>query len=68
MPIAFETLGSIGSKALSFLSEVGRRTTAVIGDVRETSHLFQKVSVAIQRFNAVCVAESFKDNGQLDFV
>ena len=59
VPIAIETLGSLGSKSLSFLSELGRRTTLVTSDLKETCHLFQKISVAIQRFNAVCVTETF---------
>jgi hypothetical protein len=59
VPIAIETLGSFGSKALSFLSELGRRTSIVTSDVRETSHLFQKLSIAIQRFNSVCLLETF---------
>ena len=59
VPIACETLGPIGSKALAFLGEVGRRLTAVSGDPRETSFLFQRLSVAIQRFNCVCFKGSF---------
>ena len=38
-----------------FLTEVGRRISARSGDPRETSFLFQRISVAIQRFNASCV-------------
>ncbi len=56
-------MGAVGSKALAFLSELGRRTTMITSDARETGHLFQKLSVAIQRFNAVCVSETFQ---QLD--
>jgi hypothetical protein len=59
MPIACETLGPIGSKASEFLSDLGRRITAVTGDVRESSFLFQRISVAIQRFNCICFKGSF---------
>ena len=59
MPIAFETLGPIGVKASDFLSELGRRISLVTGDSREVSYLFQRVSVAIQRFNGVCFRGSF---------
>jgi len=59
VPIACETLGPIGSKALAFLGELGRRITAVSGDPRESSFLFQRISVAIQRFNCVCFRGSF---------
>ena len=59
MPIALETLGPIGVKASDFLSELGRRISLVTGDLREISYLFQRVSVAIQRFNGVCFRGSF---------
>ena len=59
MPIALETLGPIGVKASDFLSELGRRISLVTGDPREISYLFQRVSVAIQRFNGVCFRGSF---------
>ena len=59
MPVAFETLGPIGVKATDFLSELGRRISAVTHDLRESSYLFQRVSVAIQRFNGVCFRGSF---------
>ena len=58
-PIAFESLGPVSSKATVFLSDLGRRITSVTGDPRETSHLFQRLSVAIQRFNYVCFRGSF---------
>jgi len=38
---------------------MGRRLSAAIGDVRETTFLFQLISVALQRFNAVLIHESF---------
>jgi hypothetical protein len=55
VPIAFETLGPIGAKTLGFLRELGRRLTRVTNDPCEPAFLFQRLSVAIQRFNAVCV-------------
>jgi hypothetical protein len=59
MPIAFETMGPLSSKALSFLAELGRRISAVSGDPRESSFLFQRISIAIQRFNCICFKGSF---------
>ena len=35
------------------------RMTLITGDIKETSYLFQRLSVAIQRFNAVAVRGSF---------
>ena len=53
VPIAIESLGPLGSKATSFLSELGRRITAATSDVKETSYLYQRIFVALQRFNAL---------------
>jgi hypothetical protein len=58
-PIALETLGPLNSKASTFLVELGKRMTAVTGDLREGAFLFQRLSIAIQRFNCVCFKGSF---------
>ena len=34
------------------------RQTSISGDTRETSHLYQRVSVLVQRFNAVLLHDS----------
>src|SRR6218665_2934846 len=59
VPIAFETMGPINSSGVALIKELGRRTTLITGDVKETSYLFQRLSVAIQRFNAVALRGSF---------
>jgi len=43
---------------MDFLTEVGRRLSASTGDARETAFLFQRIFVALQRFNAVLLHES----------
>src|SRR6218665_2413740 len=53
VPIAVETLGPINREGCEFLLELGRRGAGVSGDPRETVFLFQRLSVCIQRFNAV---------------
>jgi len=35
---------------------VGRRLSAATGDARKTAFLFQRISVALQRFNAVLMS------------
>ena len=45
--------------SLKFLTEVGRWLSAATGIARETAFLFQRISVAIQRFNAALTQESF---------
>jgi Glu-tRNA(Gln) amidotransferase subunit E-like FAD-binding protein len=55
IPLAFETLGSWGEQAKSFVAELGKRITAITGDVRETDFLRQRLSIAIQRGNAISI-------------
>jgi len=45
VPIAVETLGPINSKGLQFLSDLGRRITESTQDPRESSFLFQRLSI-----------------------
>jgi len=54
-----ETHGPLNASALNFLSEVGRPLTSVSGDFRETSFLFQRLTVIAQRFNSVLIMDSF---------
>ena len=57
--IAFENLCPLNGSGLDFLSEVSRRLSASFPDPRETSFLFQRLSVLIQRYNSVLILESF---------
>src|SRR6218665_1511483 len=59
VPIAVETLGPINREGREFLLELGRRGVGVSGDPRETVFLFQRLSVCIQRFNAVAYRGTF---------
>jgi len=53
VPVAVESMGPLGQEASEFLTDLGRRLSVITDDARETSHLFQRVSVLIQRYNAV---------------
>ena len=55
--VAFETLESICSRGLSFLSEISSRLEP--GDSRESCFLFQRVSMLIQRFNQIAFRGTF---------
>jgi hypothetical protein len=66
IPLAFETLGPINSKGISFFSELGHRLAARTGDIRETAFLYQRLSIAIQRFNAICFQGSFQKQADTD--
>ena len=56
-----ESFGPICIDMLTFLSELGRRMSVVTRDVRETTFLFQRLSVAIQRFICISFKSSFID-------
>ena len=59
VPIAVETMGAINSDRLEFLGDLGRRITQVTDDIRESAFLFQRLSVLIQRYNAVAIQGTF---------
>ena len=59
VPIAVESHGTYCAIATAFLADLGRRLSAATSDAKETAHLFQRLYIALQRFNAVCVIESF---------
>jgi len=58
MLLAVETLSHINESATSFLRDLGRRISLVSGD-REPQFLFQRISVAIQRFNVMLLHDGF---------
>ena len=63
-PVAFETLGSLNSSRYDCLCEVGRRSSVDSGDPRETSFLFQRLFISIQRFNFILIHKSFCFNDE----
>ena len=60
VPIAFETLGPVDSIGSVFIQSIGRRICSLSGDFRETSFLWQRLSMGLQRFTAVCLLETFE--------
>ena len=61
VPIAVETLGPTYNEGMSFLRELGGRLSTASRDPRETSFLFQRVSVCMQRANAIAFRGSFSN-------
>ena len=61
-PIAVESHAPINRDALQFLSELGRRLAETTGDVRASSFLFQRISIAVQRLNSVLLHDGFIDD------
>jgi len=52
-PIAIETAGAWHDMAIELVPEIGRLTTVITQDTRETVFLSQRLSLALQRGNAV---------------
>ena len=52
-PVAIETAGTWDVMAIELVQEIGRRTTVIAQDTRETVFLFQRLSIALQQGNAV---------------
>jgi len=58
-PIDVENLGAFSSSSSDFISALGHKISSVSGEERETSFLFQRLSVALQLFNAVLQHDAF---------
>ena len=52
-PFAIETAGTWHEMAIELTQEIGRRITTITEDNRETTFLFQRLFMALQRGNAV---------------
>jgi len=59
IPVEVESLSPLADDAHRFITEIGRRTTFSTADPRETAFLYQRISVAIQHYNAMCLANTF---------
>jgi len=65
-PIALETLGPVNSSAAVFIAEMGRRISLVSGDPKEEQFLWQRLSVCLQRYNAILLHQSFVERDDPD--
>ena len=61
-PIAIETAGSWDVQALAVIEEIGRRITEATEEPKETMYLFQRLSMAIQKGNALIFFNTFDKN------
>ena len=66
--IAVESLGPTNMAAHSFLAELGRKISGVSGDDRESSYVFQQISVLIQRYSTILLHEGFTEENRQDHV
>ena len=61
-PIAIETMGTYGSRTLTFLKELGRRMSRCLLERNSYVYLTQHLSVAVQRGNAASVLGTAVEN------
>ena len=59
IPVALETLGPMCASAVEFVQDIGHKATEVTSKTRKTQLLFQRLSITVQRFNAVRLADTF---------
>ena len=59
VPVAIESARTWNHQAVELVQELGRRMTAITEDTREATYLFQRMSVALQRGNAVSFHSAF---------
>jgi len=52
-PIAVENTGVLNSSVVDFLNTLGRRISSSSGEERGSFFLFQRISIFMQRFNAI---------------
>ena len=64
-PTAVESLGPLNETACQFLKYLGRRISTLSGDERQSAFLFQRLSVLIQRLNAILLHDSFESADHL---
>ena len=57
--IAIETTGTWDKQATELIEEIGRRCTLETEDPKETIYLYQRISIAIQRGNALSFTHTF---------
>ena len=58
VPVAVETSWIAGSVGYSLLTDIGRRISRATNDPRQMSYIFQQMSVAIIRGNALAITAS----------
>ena len=67
IPFAFETYKPINDKGTKFLQELVRRLRTISDDPRESAFLHQRISITLQRFNAIAFSDTFISTSETEF-
>jgi len=62
MPVAIETAGSWNQQAIDAVKDIDRRISVITEEPLENIRLFQRISVAVWRGNAVSFMSTFDDD------
>jgi len=65
---AVESLGPFNASGRVFLSKFGRKLADLSGDDREINFLFQRLSILIQRYNAILLHDFCEGEGGIRFI
>ena len=65
-PVAIETLGPWGPSADSFVRELGNRLSVLTGEPRSADFLRQRICLALQWGNAICIKQSLPSNADFN--
>jgi len=60
-PIAIDTIGAYGKSAEEMIKEIGKRITEFSGQKESGFFLRQRISIAVQRGNAICLRFALKN-------
>ena len=68
VPIAIDTSGAWNNETIEIVQEIGKRIKSITNDLNKTNYLFQRISTAIKRGNAVSFLNiySHEQERQLD--
>ena len=66
VPVAVETIDALGSEAIKFFTDVGRRLRLTTHEARSSQYLLQRLSVAVQLGNAACIVGSVPSTASCD--
>ena len=67
IPLAFATYGPINDKGTKFPQELGRRLRTTSDDPRESAFVRQRISITLQRFNAIAFSDTFTSASETEF-
>ena len=67
-PLGFETFGTWGQAAKEIIGQIGKKIGDTTGESRSLSFLRQRISIEIQRGNAISALGAFKWSKRLDEV